>query len=123
MNIELKERFINLWKKYFGEADLPITFYYTEGNGGADWAEKPDGWRCLICELGKVRNGRSLVYNADAVTCGGAKRYLGFTEQVRPGFEYFLSCGNDKIEGERYIKTPEMVKELMKNQKIFPVSG
>ena len=123
MNIELKERFIDLWKKYFGEADLPVTFYYTDGNGGADWAEKPDGWRCLVCQLGKVRNGGSVAFNADAVTCGGAKRYLGFTDQVRPGFEYFLSCGNDKIEGERYIRTPEMVKELMKNQKTLPVSG
>jgi hypothetical protein len=57
MNIEFKEQFINLWKKYFGEAELPITFYYTEGDGGADRAEKQKGWNCLICDLAKVRNG------------------------------------------------------------------
>jgi uncharacterized protein (DUF169 family) len=123
MNLELKECFIFLWRRYFGEADLPITFYYTNGDGGADRAEKPKGWSCLICELAKVRNGRSVVYQADAVACGGAKRYLGFTDQVRPGFEYFLSCGNEKMEGERYKQTPEIVKEMMKNQKTLPVSG
>jgi uncharacterized protein (DUF169 family) len=123
MNIELKEHFIHLWRKYFGEADLPVTFYYTDGDGGAPRAEKPKEWSCLICELSRVRNGRSIVYNADAIACGGAKRYLGFTEQVRPGFEYFLSCGNEKIEGERYIRTPEMVREMMKNQKTLKFTG
>jgi hypothetical protein len=123
MNIELKERFILLWRKYFGETDLPIIFFYTKGDGGAEWAEKSKGWSCLICELAKVRNGISVVYHADAVACGGAKRYLGFTDQVRPGFEYFLSCGNEKIEGERYRRTPEMVKEMMKNQKNLKSTG
>jgi uncharacterized protein (DUF169 family) len=122
MNIELKEQFINLWRKYFGEAELPITFYYSEGDGGAERAEKQKGWNCLIRDLAKVRNGRSMVYNSDALGCAGAKRYLGYTEKVRPGFEYFLSCGNDKIEGERYKRTPEMVKEMMNNQKTLPVS-
>jgi hypothetical protein len=42
---------------------------------------------------------------------------------MRPGFEYFLSCGNDQMEGERYIKTPEMVKKLLQNQKTMPVEG
>jgi len=116
MTAELKDNFLFLWKKYFGNAELPIVFYYTDGDGGAEWIEKPKGRSCLICELAKVRNGKSVVYNAETVTCGGAKRYLGFTDKMRPGFEYFLSCGNDNLEGERYIRTPEMVKEIMKNQ-------
>lgn len=123
MNILLKETFLGLWKKYFGNAELPIVFYYTESNGGAEWAEKPKGRSCIICELAKVRNGKSLVYNAERVMCGGAKRYLGFTEKMRPGFEYFLSCGNDQMEGERYIRTPVMVKEMMKNQRTLPAKG
>jgi uncharacterized protein (DUF169 family) len=121
MKITLKETFLKLWKKHFGNAELPIVFYYTEGDGGAEWAEIPKGWSCIIYELAKVRSGKSIVYNADRVQCGGAKRYLGYTDKMRPGFEYFLSCGNDQMEGERYIKTPAMVKELMKNQKTLPV--
>ena len=123
MKTELKEQFLNLWKKYFGVAELPITFYYTNDDGGAEKAVKPSGRSCLICELTKVRNGRSLYYNMDSLACGGARRYLGYTSKMRSGFEYFLSCGNDQLEGERYIRTPEMVKEFMKNQKTLPIDG
>jgi len=70
-----------------------------------------------------VRKGESLVYNGEAVACGGAKRYLGFTDKMRPGFEYFLSCGNANMEGERYIRTPEMVLDILKNQQKLPTEG
>jgi uncharacterized protein (DUF169 family) len=123
MNTELKNQFLLLWKKYFGDAELPISFYYTTGDGGAERAERPKGRSCLICELAKVRNGRSMFYNVDALACGGARRYLGYAEKMRPGFEYFLSCGNDQMEGERYIRTPEMVKKFMENQKTLPING
>ncbi len=115
MDIELRDRFLTLWKKYFGEAELPIVFYYTHGDGGAEKAGKAVVWSCLICELARVRNGASVVYGRQAVACGGARRYLGYTTKMASGFEYFLSCGNRKTEGERYIRTPEMVKEIMKN--------
>jgi hypothetical protein len=123
MNIELKERFLDLWDKYFGKAELPIVFYYTTGDGDAVWAERPKGWSCLICELARVRNGKPVVYHADSVSCGGDRRYLGFSDNMRPGFEYFLSCGNDSMEGERYIQTPEMVRGILKLQRKLPVSG
>jgi uncharacterized protein (DUF169 family) len=123
MKPELQLQFIHLWEKYFGETELPITFYYTAGDGGAEKAEKPKGRSCLICELAKVRNGKSLWYNNESLACAGARRYLGYSEKMRPGFEFFLSCGNDQMEGERYIRTPEMVKEFMKNQVTLPVAG
>jgi hypothetical protein len=41
-----------------------------------------------------------MVYNSDALVYVGAKRYLGYTEKLLPGFDYFISSGNDKIEGE-----------------------
>ncbi len=33
MELELKEKFLVLWKRYFGNEELPITFYYTTGDG------------------------------------------------------------------------------------------
>ena len=119
----MKEKFLELWEKYFGNAELPITFYYTDGDGGGEWAKKPAGWSCIICELAKVRKGISLVYDAERVVCGGAKRYLGYTSKMRPGFEYFLSCGNSDIEGERYLQTPGQVNEFMQNFPLLPGSG
>ena len=123
MDIKLRDTFIKKWNKYFGEAELPITFYYTLSDSNAEWAEKPRGWSCIICELAKVRKGRSLMYNAERISCGGGKRYLGYTDKMRPGFEHFLSCGNEKIEGERYLRTPELVREFMKSQKTLAVSN
>jgi hypothetical protein len=31
MDIELKDRFLTLWEKYFDGTELPIFFYYTNG--------------------------------------------------------------------------------------------
>lgn len=123
MDTKLRDKFLILWKQYFGSADLPLAFYYAEGDGGAEWAEKPKGWSCIICDLAKVRKGASQVYNPERITCGGGKRYLGYTDKLRPGFEYFLSCGNENMEGERYLRTPDHVKEFLKYQKSLPVGG
>ncbi len=124
MDITVKEKFILLWKKYFGETELPITFYYTEKIDITEKANPLKGHSCLICELAKVRKGQSISYNADAISCGGAKRYLGYSNDIRPNFEYFLSCGIPGVmEGERYVRTPEMVKEIQKNQRTLPIEG
>ena len=41
-----------------------------------------------------------------------------------PNFEYFLSCGiPGKLEGERYKKTPELVKELFNEAPAFSAPG
>jgi uncharacterized protein (DUF169 family) len=118
MDMKCKEDFLEQWEKYFGQSELPIAFFYTKDAGDAQIVAKAKGRSCIICELAKVRNGESLAYDADAIACGGAKRYLGYTDTIRPNFEYFLSCGiPGQMEGERYIRTPEMVIELQKHQK------
>ena len=123
MRIERKELFLKKWAQYFGSAELPITFYLSPGDGGAAPMPPAKGHSCLICELGRVRRGESLCYNAAALACGGAKRFLGYAPEMRPGFEYFLSCGKPGMEGERYVKTPEMVLQIMKEQAAIPVGG
>jgi hypothetical protein len=71
-----------------------------------------------------VRKGRPLAWNVQSLGCGGARRYLGYTDEIRPDFEYFLSYGiPGKLEGERYIKTPEMVKAAMANMQCIPAIG
>jgi len=114
MDISIKEKFLTLWKKYFNNAELPITFYYTDEEGHAEAAKPSPEHGCIIAALVKIREGESLAFDVDAVGCPGGKRYLGFAEEIMPDFEYFLSCGiPGKLEGERYKKTPEMVKEFM----------
>jgi hypothetical protein len=48
MNIELKEHFLAQWDKYLGNTELPIPYYCSDGDGGADHAEKPSGRSCII---------------------------------------------------------------------------
>ncbi len=115
MDMNIKRKFIGLWGEYFEGAELPIAFYYADRRGGTELMKPPSGHRCVICDLSKVRKGESLCFTADTVGCGGGKRYLGFTREIMPNFEYFLSCGiPGKLEGERYKKSPELVKEAMK---------
>lgn len=115
MDVKLKEKFLVLWKKYFNDAELPITFYYTDEEGHAELVQPSSVSRCVIGALSQVRRGRSSCFNAESIGCFGGKRYLGFMETLMPDFEYFLSCGiPGKLEGERYKKTPELVKEMLK---------
>ena len=114
MEMNLKEKFIRLWNKYFDGAELPIVFYYTDKPTGEELIQSSANHRCIMVDLSKVLNGRSICFNADSFSCFGGKRYLGYTQEIMPNFEYFLSCGiPDKLEGERYKKTPELVKEWM----------
>jgi uncharacterized protein (DUF169 family) len=120
MDMQIRDKFITLWQKYFNDAELPITFYYTDKEEHTMVAKPSSPHRCLIAELTRVRQGENLCFNVDAVGCAGGKRYLGFTKEIMPDFEYFLSCGiPGKLEGERYKKSPEMVKELVKNTAYF----
>jgi uncharacterized protein (DUF169 family) len=120
MDVEIKDRFIELWRKYFNNAELPITFYYSKREGSAELVKPGSLARCLIGALGKVRKGRSLAFGARSVGCSGGRKYLGFTKGIMRNFEYFLSCGiPGKMEGERYKKSPKLVKEVMKDLPYF----
>lgn len=124
MDIKIKDKFSELWKTYFGKSELPFIFYFNEEHGDVPLAKPSKEWRCLICELSRVRKGESLAFNADSLACGGAKRYLGYEEKMRPNFEYFLSCGlQGVVEGERYKRTPEIVLETQKHIRQLPSDG
>ena len=72
----------------------------------------PKGHKGFLGYLARIRQGKSLRFDLTTVGCIGGKRYLGFSKNVMPNFDYFLSCGiPGTLEGERYKKTPELVKE------------
>jgi len=120
MDRQIKEKFLNLWRQYFGGAELPVIFYYSLGPAGAERAKPPSKHRCFLIDLAKVRRGESVCFDVDSLGCAGAKRYLGFSQEIMPDFEYFLSCGiPGKLEGERYKKSPELVQEAMKKMGQF----
>lgn len=115
MEKEGKKRFLELWKRYFDGAFLPITFYYTNVEMRSAMPKPTKGHRCVFIDIARVLQGGILCLNADVIGCTGGRRYLGFGGELMPYFEYFLSCGlPGKVEGERYKKSPEIVKEAMR---------
>ena len=115
MDSHVQKKFMDLWQKYFDNAELPIAFYYTDDPKEAEPAEKPSGHHCLISDLNKVREGRTIAFNKDNIGCSGGRRYAGFSRDLPDDFPYFLSCGlPDKMEGERYKMAPHLVEDMMK---------
>ena len=103
----------NEFRTALGLAESPLGVYYThvppEGKtpkAGMD----PKTHVCMIGLLKRARHhGETVYFDRDHVGCGGGAYYMGFIESPMPQIEYFLSCGiPGRMEGERYIKTPEL---------------
>lgn len=124
MNGVEKNRFVSLWKKYFGDAGLPIAIFYSDEPSADPTAVKTEG-RCVIGMLSSVRAGQMLSIGSDSQLCGGARKYFGFTaEMPMKDFDYFLSTGiPGKLKGERYKKSPEIVRESSKYSPSFEAPG
>ncbi len=124
MDQEIKQKFISLWNKYFAGAELPVTFYYTNDEGCAPRAKEPVGHRCIFGPLSRVRKGEPQCFDAENAGCGGARRYLGFSDEIGPDFKFFLSYGiPGQVEGERYKRTPELVEKFTKGSAVFDAPG
>ncbi len=113
MDIELKNKFMAGWVKYFPGAELPVAFWYADQAPAGAELPPPAGHQCMVGVLTRALRGETLAFSADSFGCQGGRRFCGFPVELRAGFEYFLSCGiPGKMEGERYKKTPEIVKEM-----------
>ena len=86
MDMEIKDRFTTLWRKYFSNAELPITFYYSD-KAQTELVKSGSVARCVMGALVEVRNGHSFSFSADSIGCFGGRRYLGLAESIRPDNE------------------------------------
>ena len=124
MDPTLKEEFIRLWNTYFPGEALPITFWLSEDLQGLERPKPHDTWRCFVCDLTAVRNGKDRVFDDGSITCMGGRRYCRYSSETTPDFRYFLSYGLEgRVEGERYKKTPELVDAWQENIEIVPSTG
>ena len=124
MDANLKASFSRKWDKYFPGAELPLAFFYADDESHGRVLPATEKWRCVIGDLARARRGTTTVFDSAAVGCGGGRRYFGFTREISPNFEYFLSYGlPGKVKGERYKKTPQLVKEIMDHQPGFEAPG
>jgi hypothetical protein len=112
MEMAKRDAFIGSWRRYFGQAELPMAVFYTDRRP-EDAEDGAGAEHCVVRQLSLVREGKTLCFDAGSVACSGAKRYFGFAYEITmPDFEYFLSYGiPGKVRGERYKKSPEVVRE------------
>jgi len=114
MDTEFRDRFVGLWAKHFAGADLPICIFYSDDEAHAHFLRPRRERGCVMGQIAATRRGQSLALSQDTVSCPGGMRYLGFAGEFRPGIEHFLSCGiPGEMEGERYKKSPELVKAML----------
>ena len=124
MEPRLKQQFMTQWDKYFPGAELPIAFYYTNDDKWGKQTDKGSGVQCVIENIGRVRDGKVLVLDLESTKCGGGKRFLGFSQELGPDFEFFLSTGiPGKMEGEHYKKSPALAKEHFSRLPVFEAPG
>jgi uncharacterized protein (DUF169 family) len=98
--------------EWLGLKEHPLAAFYSN--------EKPEGVSpsgegrvCMFGLLKKARQkGETVYFDETHQGCLGGAYYMGFRTQAMPNIEYFLSCGiPGQMEGERYIKTPELARE------------
>jgi len=91
--------------------------------------DKPEGVApkegISVCMIGLLQNarkkGKVVYFDKSHFGCPGGAYYMGLLESPRPNIEYFLSCGiPGEMEGERYIKTPDLAREYFKKMKPKP---
>jgi len=119
MDLHLKEKFRVSWNKYFPGIELPLAVWYTDLPERTEQIFPGKDEHCMISQLKKAREGQPICFGKGSIACGGGNRYCGFSQKLRPGFEYFLSYGNETLEGERYKKDPELVVNWLKHSPPF----
>ena len=117
-----RDKFIQLWATYFNNAELPITFQYSNSNMGVPELETPQGHRCVITQLLRVRRGESICMKEHSVNCVGGKRYMLFTDSMPDRFECYISHYPDG-RGERYKLHPEQVEKFWQDLPKLPTRG
>jgi len=111
----------DLWMKFreiLGLRESPLGAYYTNDQPEG-FTPKPGIQTCMIGYLKRARqDGETVYFDKEHFGCPGGAYYMGFVESPRPNLEYFLSCGiPGQMEGERYVKTPELAREFIAKRK------
>ena len=124
MDSQFQQEFQRKWEKYFPGARLPVAYFYNDEVSQEDQADSQDVEHCVMASFQRVRQGHTFVYGKDSPGCKGWRRYTGFSQSLRPNFEYFLSCGiAGEMEGERYKKSADLVSHYLKSHPPFQAPG
>lgn len=121
MDMQLKEKFLSQWDKYFNGNELPFTLMYTNTPNNATKMSFDSEHNCLISIISHVRSGRNIYFDADSVNCSGARQSLGFETQLNYSTAYLfsncnISSNNGKNPKKDFSRIPEWIKQLPRIQ-------
>jgi len=110
MNIEVKERFIKAWEKYFPGCELPIACFYSNEINNVEFPSAPKTIRkdliCVFDQIAPVRKGRALAFNKDNLECSGSFLPLGFNSEPAENLESYI-CNIKRVK-KRYKHSESM---------------
>jgi len=101
MNIEIKERFMEAWEKYFPETELPIACFYSNELNNVEFpnAPKPNakGFTCIFSQIAPVRKGRPRAFNKENLGCFGSFLPFGFDTEVTDDVKNYV-CNVERVK-------------------------
>lgn len=109
MDLTVKNRVMDLWERYFPNAELPIAVFYSDALHGAEYPKKPTdnqrGYTCLYAQLARVHKGEALALDAENLGCFGAMKsiYGEYNEEAEVKL---------LVEIERFKKNRECVRSM-----------
>lgn len=109
MDLTIKNRVLDLWKRYFPKAELPVAVFYSDTLHGAEYPQKPTdnqrGYTCLYAQLARVHKGEALAFDPGNLGCFGAMKsiYGGYNEEAEVKL---------LVEIERFKKDRECVRSM-----------
>jgi uncharacterized protein (DUF169 family) len=72
-------------------------------------------WACFTSFLVKAAHTKIVAFDKETPFCNGGKVGLGFGSYDIDRMEYFLAKGKHGVQGERYVKTPEIARSFLEN--------
>lgn len=111
MDMELKQRFLNLWDKYFNGHELPFVLMYSQDPLNSKKVSAKNKRNCLVYIVSYARSGNDIYIESDSLNCCGAQKSLGFDTHTDLSSAYLMANCYD---------TENMGKDCKKQSKKLP---
>jgi hypothetical protein len=101
MDIEIKNRFITKWDKFFPNSELPIVCFNSNELGDVKFLGQPKpnkkGYTCIFSQIAPVEQGRSRAFNMEYLGCFGSFLPFGFDTRVTDDVKNYI-CNIERVK-------------------------
>ena len=101
MNIEIKDRFMAAWEKYFPGSELPIVCFYSNELGDVEFPNRPKpnnkGYTCVFSQIAPVKQGRPRAFNMENLGCFGSFLPFGFDIDISEDVKNYI-CNIERVK-------------------------